>query len=71
MSVALKRKKKGLFAEYMNKVLKIKVKAAAWPRKCDTDVKKMGFIREVKQKKISIMNQTKWKIFLNGKLSPN
>lgn len=43
-------KKKGLFADYMNKFLKVKMKVAGWPSRCDIEEKKRYFIQGVKQK---------------------
>lgn len=45
-----KEKKNGLFADYINKFLKVKMEAVDWPSERDTNEKKGNFIRKLKNK---------------------
>ena len=45
-----KDSKEGLFDQYVNKWLKIKVEASPWPEWCTTEAKKRQFIRDFHQK---------------------
>lgn len=45
----MKERRKGLFAEHINKLLKEKMEVSSWPNKCRDGETKNAFVKEEKQ----------------------